>query len=216
LSPPDSELPRQTARGLFVAVDGPDGVGKTTTISILARQLADHDLPVHSTTEPSRTPLGDFIRRAQETYRGLALACLVAADRYHHVATAIRPRVAAGLLILCDRYVASSLVLQRMDGVDLDFVWQLNRHAPSPDLTVILLAEPAELARRLGDRGTHSRFERQADSAAIQSRLYREAVDWLAASGSRVLTIDSTATPPEQVARTILASVLALLEEEPT
>jgi dTMP kinase len=199
-----------------VAVDGPDGVGKTTTIGTLARQLVAHDLPVHRTTEPSRTPLGNFIRRAQETYRGLALACLVAADRYHHVTTEIRPRLAAGQLVLCDRYVASSLVLQRMDGVDHDFVWQLNRHAPSPDLTVVLLAEPVELARRLGDRGTRSRFERQANSPAIQSRLYREAADWLAARGSHVLTIDSTATPPEQVARTILASVLALLEEEPT
>jgi dTMP kinase len=215
LSLPDTNPPRRTTRGLFVVIDGPDGVGKTTTIGVLARRLADHRLSVHLTREPSPTPLGDFIRAAQETYRGLALACLVAADRYHHIATDIRPQLAAGQLVLCDRYVASSLVLQPMDGVDPEVVWQLNRHALPPDLTVILGAEPSVLRQRLADRVRQSRFERHADSAAIQSRLYREAVDQLASAGHRMLTIDCTATPPEQVARTILARVLALMEEEP-
>jgi hypothetical protein len=136
LSPSDDAW-QGAARGLFVAVDGPDGVGKTTTIDALVRQFASRGLAVHRTTEPSPTPLGDFIRRAQESYRGVALACLVAADRYHHVATEIAPRQDAGQIVVCDRYIASSLVLQRMDGVDLDFIWQLNRHAPSPDLTVV-------------------------------------------------------------------------------
>jgi dTMP kinase len=215
LSPPDDSS-HQAARGLFVAIDGPDGVGKTTTIDVLIQQLTSHELSIHRTTEPSPTPLGDFIRHAQESHRGLALACLVAADRYQHLATEIAPRLAADQLVVCDRYGASSLVLQRMDGVDPDFIWELNRFAASPDLTVILLAEPRVLAQRLGDRGAHSRFERQADSAAIQSRPYREAVDRLVAAGNRVLTVDCTTTPPQQVARTILASVLALLEEEPT
>ena len=71
----------------------------------------------------------------------MALACLVAGDRHHHLATEIRPALAAGQLLRRDRYVPSSLVLQRMDGVDLATSSASSTTAPtSPDLAVILNA----------------------------------------------------------------------------
>jgi len=135
--------------GLLVSIDGPGGVGKSTLTSQLAVQLTRRGVSAHATAEPSGSPLGDFARHAPERYQGLVLACLVAADRYHHLETEISPHLAAGEVVVTDRYVPTSLVLQRSDGVEPDFIWQLNRLAPRPDLAVILRADPAVLAARL-------------------------------------------------------------------
>src|SRR5690606_40533710 len=82
-----------------------------------------------------------------------APAWLIAADRYHHLATEIRPRVQQGEIVLCDRYVASSYVLQQMDGVPLPFIECLNGHSDRPDLAVMLLTDAAEAAARVAARG---------------------------------------------------------------
>lgn len=87
------------------------------------------------------------------------MACLVAADRYHHLITDIRPRLAAGAIVICDRYVASSYVLQRMDGVSLEFIDAINDGADVPDLAVILTAAPEVAADRIYRRGSYGRFE---------------------------------------------------------
>ena len=74
------------------------------------------------------------------------LACLFAADRYHQLDTEIRPRRAAGRIVLCDRYLASGLVVQRADGLDLAFLAGVNQLADPPDLAVILVADPGTIA----------------------------------------------------------------------
>ncbi len=121
-------------RGIFVSIDGPGGAGKSATAALAREQLTARGLRVHATAEPSRTPLGEMIRASTDTYRKMALACLVAGDRHHHLATEILPLLQAGVTVICDRYVPSSLVLQRMDGVDWDTIWQLNNGAEPPDL----------------------------------------------------------------------------------
>src|SRR5882757_5264081 len=116
----------ETRAGLFVTIDGPSGVGKTTTITHLAQLLkADNDI-VHLTVEPSRGPIGRLAYELTDTVTGPALACLYAADRYHHLETEIRPLLGAGHLVLCDRYVPSALVMQRLDGLELEYLWNLN------------------------------------------------------------------------------------------
>src|SRR6185437_411501 len=103
--------------GLFVSIDGPGGSGKSTTVSLVCQQLTAMGLPVHATTEPSRTPLGNLIRAGTYTYQCMSLACLVAGDRHHHLAADIRPQLYANSIVISDRYLPSSLVLQRMDGL---------------------------------------------------------------------------------------------------
>ena len=78
------------------------------------------------------------------------MACLYAADRYHHIETEIRPRICdAAAVVITDRYIPSGLVMQRFDGIDPAFLWQLNAEAERPDLTVILEADPEVIAERL-------------------------------------------------------------------
>ena len=120
----DERLP-----GILITIDGPGGVGKSTVAQLVVKALDDRAVPVHATVEPTRTPLGEHIRAGTETYRGIALACLVAGDRHHHLATEILPALRAGKVVVCDRYLPSSLVLQRLDGLACEIIWQLNAGA---------------------------------------------------------------------------------------
>jgi dTMP kinase len=204
--------PRAKRSGLFVSIDGPGGIGKSTLTGQLAAQLTRRGVPAHATTEPSRSPLGDFARHAPDRYHGLVLACLVAADRYHHLETEIQPHLDAGEVVISDRYVPTSLVLQRIDGVDADFIWQLNRRAPPPDLAVILRADPAVLAARLAARGAHTRFERAPDASQVESHLYQQAAQQLHAAGWPLLLVDTTDAVPQVLARTLTTRILTLQE----
>ncbi|MFG2144152.1 dTMP kinase [Streptomyces sp. NPDC048696] len=193
--------------GLFVAIDGPGGVGKSTTAAALARLLTAEYSPVHATAEPSRTPLGNLIRQGTTEYRGMTLARMIARDRRHHVAREIQPALTQGQLVLCDRFIASSLVLQRIDGIPLDTVWDLNRPVLRPDLTVLLGADPEVTAKRLANRGAHSRFELMEDSTRIEARLYEEAASFLRARGFLVMELDCTELTPKDVAARIADEV---------
>jgi len=188
-----------TRRGLFVTLDGPSGVGKTTTTRRLWNYLSVRGFSVHTTTEPSKTTLGNTARHNTETYRGLTLACLVAADRYHHLETEVRPKVDAGYIVICDRYVASSYVLQRMDDVPLPFIEAINSAADLPDLAIILEAPASVTAARVAARGVHSRFHAGVSSSEQETDLYKQAAARLRASGYPVLTFDTSETGPAGV-----------------
>ncbi len=203
---------RASQPGVFVTVDGPGGAGKSTLVEHLQRWLADRGHAVHATTEPSRATLGQIARYRTDTYHGHALACLVAADRYHHLASEILPALAAGKIVLCDRYVASSYVLQRLDGVSMEFIQALNADADLPDLAVILTANPVATSERIARRGAHTRFETDSDLHRREADLYQDSVTLLAAAGYRLLMVDSTAQRPEQIADQVGPRIVSLTQ----
>jgi dTMP kinase len=190
-------------RGLFVTVDGPSGAGKSTIVEHLAQFLVAAGEDVHVTAEPSSGPIGRLCRELTETVTGHALACLYAADRYHHLATEIRPQTAAGRIVISDRYIPSGLVMQRFDGTDPAFLWQVNAEADHPDLAVILEADPEVIASRLHERGAHNRFQLSARSSHAEAHFYRHAADRLIQGGFDVLRIDVNQQPPAQSAALI-------------
>jgi dTMP kinase len=196
--------------GLFVAVEGPNGVGKTTVIAEVAQLLeAKHGLAVHPTREPSATALGEAIRALEGSLPPEALAFACAADRLDHVAREIEPALGRGDYVLSDRYVPSSLVLQRLDGLKRELIWEINKTARVPDLTVYLDDEEETLARRLADRPKRSRFESR-DAVGRERALYREAHDFLAERGWRQAVIDCRGLSPEaagaELARLVAAA----------
>lgn len=170
---------------------------------------------MHATTEPSHKQLGTIARHGTDTYSGHALACLVTADRYHHLDTEIRPHLAAGRIVVCDRYVASSYVLQRLDGVSVEFIEAINAAAAVPDLAVILIAEPTVAARRIRRRGAHSRFEAGIATSGAEADLYRDAAARLAEHGYPLFIIDTTDTPPAQVTAMIAGRIAQLMGVPP-
>lgn len=167
-----------TAKGVFISIDGPGGAGKSTIAALVAGQLGGRGLPVRATTEPSRTTLGNLIRASTDTYRRMALACLV---------------------------------LQRIDGVSWETIWQLNAGTDAPDLAVILNAEPAVLAARLTQRGgAHSRFERFPDDRAAEHDLFQDTPIRLAQPGWNVCLVDTTREPAAEVATKVTNRILDL------
>ncbi|MFN2636937.1 MAG: dTMP kinase [Gemmatimonadaceae bacterium] len=191
---------------LFVTLDGPGGAGKSTLAALVVQRLAAAGIPAVATREPSDGPLGTAARHQTATFGGTALACLVAADRYHHLATEIHPALAKGAVVVCDRYVPSSYVLQSRDGVPLDYIRQLNRLADRPHLAVLVTATPATLEQRLTVRGVHSRFE-HVGSSVTEARMYDELADVFAADGFVMHRISTGDITPQDAAAAIVGRI---------
>lgn len=199
--------------GFFLVIEGPSGVGKSTVTELVRAELTSLGHSVVATTEPSDAALGKLARQGTDEYRGLVLACLVAADRYYHLDHDIRPALRAGYVVVCDRYVPTSLVLQRIDGVEPSFLHQLNQYAEAPDLTVVLTGHPQQAAHRAAARGLNSRFHRGGTAArVIEDRLYRDVVHRLREAGNDVLHHEVKDEPAETVASTVLNAVLDRLD----
>ena len=162
-------LEKGNLNGFFVAIDGPDGVGKSTLIEAIKIKMQSLGYIVYITKEPTNTELGRFTRRFAEEYSGISLACLVAADRYKHIENEIVPELKKGKLVITDRYVLSSLILQEMDGVSDTFVLNLNAEIIKPDLQLAVFADSEVLQKRLAERSILTRFEKGNQS---NSELY--------------------------------------------
>jgi len=182
----------QRGPGLLVAVDGPSGVGKSTLTRSLTIRLADDGHTVHRTAEPSDGPIGSLARTLTNTADGLTLACLYTADRHHHLAHEIEPRLAAGAIVITDRYIASGLVMQQLDHVDPDYLRALNGPVRAPDLLLALTADDDVIRRRLTRRGTHNRYQDQRGSSQNEAAYHREAAQHIGGRGALVHTIDTT------------------------
>jgi dTMP kinase len=117
--------------------------------------------------------------------------------------------------VICDRYLASSLVLQRLDGVSPGFVWQLNQHADRPDLCIILSGDASRAPERAEKRGLYSRFHRGGQVVSMaEAALYATAAAELAEHGFAVLTHDIGTQTPGEVAETLAAAVLARMQDQ--
>ncbi len=147
-------------RGYFVAVDGPNGSGKTTLIKVIARKLERIGYKVKVTREPTNTKLGKTVRECAEKQKGLSIACMVTADRYLHIENEIEPLLNTGNIVITDRYLLSSLILQRMDGVDAEYIMALNSMIIRPDLQLAIYADKDNLQKRLAERDELTRFEK--------------------------------------------------------
>lgn len=178
MTPLDLFSDATNAPGMLVTIDGPNASGKTSIAQTLSEQLArDHNRLVHSTRQPSPGALGVLARRSEQTIRGRALACLVAADRHQQLANEIELALAEGATVVCDRYIESSLVLQRIDDVDTDFILAVNSGIRRPDLRIRLTASEALIQARLDNRsrGPERRFEAIPGVVALELDLYSQA-----------------------------------------
>jgi dTMP kinase len=191
---------------VFIAIEGPNAVGKTTITGQLATALRARGAVAHVTTEPSATALGRLIRSAESYLTGRALALAVAADRYAHLESEVIPALMADEVVITDRYVQSSLVLQRLDGLRLAEIWSYNAHVAVPGMSVYLEDDPEVIAARLGRRPALSRLEARG-SPDRELDLYRDAFRFLARRGWPQARIDCRSLDPEGVAAAIMAQL---------
>ncbi len=195
-------------RGLFVTIDGPNGAGKTSLAAAVAVQLRAGET-VHTTRQPSPTPLGDMVRASERDVTGRALACLVAGDRHHQAEVEIIPKLNTGAIVLCDRYIESSLVLQRLDGVEVDYILAINAGIPRPRLRIRLLARPEVLAARLAQRPStpERRFERSGGPDR-ELELYAEADTLLTERENASATAFDTSTTSARELGAVVADLI--------
>jgi dTMP kinase len=158
------------ARAAFLSLDGLDGTGKSTQCRLLADWLRGRGLDVVSCIDPGGTPLGQEVRELVLSHRHqLAPACealLFMASRAQLVAEVVRPALAAGRVVVSDRFLLANVVYQgHAGGLSPEQLWDVGRLSTGglePDLTVVLDLPPEQAAGRR--RGPADRVEsRPAD-----------------------------------------------------
>ncbi len=171
--------PRAAGRGLLIAVEGIDGAGTTTQSRRLVDALAAAGIRAHWTREPSDGPVGLLLRRIlageHAPVDATTLSLLFAADRADHCQREVGPALAAGTVVVSDRWYHSSLAYQGT-GEQRAWIRELNRRALVPDLTLFLeVSAEAAAARRAAD----ARSEEIFDALPMQQRIaagYREVI----------------------------------------
>ena len=190
-------------RGLFIVLEGAEGSGKSTQAQLLARWLADAGFLYRLTREPGGTTLGEAIRSLVLHGEHMSVESellLVLAARSAHVSEVVRPALAAGQIVVCDRYELSTFAYQAIGrGLDLQRVKSLNEFATGglhADLTIVVDV-PLDVgsSRRASGRSGDDRIE-----SAGRDFLERvtEAYRLLSRETADVVVVDGTA-PPESV-----------------
>ncbi|MCL2557618.1 MAG: dTMP kinase [Treponema sp.] len=192
----------------FVVFEGCDGSGTSTQIALLRKRFAESPgaLPeLCATAQPTDGEIGRLIRRALKGSPNLlpeTLALLFAADREEHLRAAggIIEDCSRGRLVVCDRYVMSSLVYQGIAcGEDLPLA--LNSRFPAPELTLFFDIDPREAQQRMAGRASRDIFENLDFQTKARER-YLRAVDEARLAGHDLRVIDA-AQSEEEVARQV-------------
>lgn len=145
-------------RGIFITMEGPEGAGKTTILKRLGETLKQEGYSVVLTREPGGIPISEQIREVILNKENTAMdsrteALLYAAARRQHLVEKIVPALEKGMIVLCDRFIDSSLAYQGYArGLDMDEIYSINKFAIGdfmPDVTFYFDIDPAEGLKRI-------------------------------------------------------------------
>lgn len=199
-------------RGRFIVLEGLDGAGTTTQAARLTAWLRSQGREVVPTHEPTDGPVGRLIRQALRREEGAVhldtLPWMFAADRADHLTRLVEPSLRAGVDVVSDRYLHSSLAYQSTQR-PLEQVWSLNEQFRVPDLTVFMQI-PVEvgLARITARGSSREVFEEQARLDAIAGQ-YEVVLERLEERGDPIVRVDGEASI-EEVHAAIVAAVQSL------
>lgn len=203
--------------GLFVTFEGPEGCGKSTQIRLLKSYLQGEGWDVLDTREPGSTPIGERVRAIllDPTCAEMVPTTeflLFSAARAQHVAQVIRPHLARGGVVLCDRYADSSLAYQGYGHqLDLEMVRQITHFATGglvPDVT-FYLDVPVEVGLRRKSGGSGDAWDRiEQKGIAYHERVRSGYLTMAAADPGRWVVVDATQSV-ERVQELIRAALRA-------
>jgi dTMP kinase len=208
-------------KGTFITLEGIEGSGKSTQLILLANHLKAMGKQVVLTREPGGTAIGDQLRKilldpAHTALDPTAELLLYAASRAQHLSEVILPALAAGSIVLCDRFSDATVAYQGYGrGLDIELIRALDRivcKGMRPDRTILFdIDAPAGLARAHGrnaSRGleTEARFENE--EMAFHERVRQGYLALARQEADRILTVDASPVPEE-----IHLKVRALVED---
>jgi len=187
----------ETPRGFFISIEGLDGSGKTTQMNAVAEHIRSRGYEVLTTREPGGTPISEEIRDLVldpgRTMCAQTEALLYAASRAQLIRGRIRPALSRGAVVLCDRFVDSSIVYQGAGReLGMDQVMAINAFAIGgtlPDLTLLFVVDAQAAFLRRSSATTLDRIERAGE--AFYQRVYDAYAQIAAAAGERVKCIDA-------------------------
>jgi dTMP kinase len=202
--------------GRFITLEGGEGAGKTTQVRLLADALSERGLPVLRTREPGGAPGAELLRalllRGAIEWSAPAETLLHFAARAEHVEKTIRPGLAAGMWVVCDRFTDSTMAYQGYgQGADRGLIAELTRLIGlQPDLTLVLdVSGPVALSRLVRRGDAADRYEQR--DALFHARVNQGFRDIAAAAPDRCVTI-----PADAPAETVHAAILRAVEQRLT
>jgi dTMP kinase len=202
------------SNGRLIVIEGLDGAGTTTQAKRLVEYLNGNGVHAHGTREPSDGPVGRLIREmltGSHAIPGQSLSqstfgLLFAADRLDHLQREVEPAIAAGTLVISDRWYHSSLAYQGT-GADRDWITTLNGRARRPELTIFLKVRPEVAAkRRAAARRQEELFEQLQMQIEVDAG-YTATIAELVAQGERVETLDGEMSEDD-----VFAAIVKLVE----
>ena len=203
-------------RGKFITFEGCDGCGKSTQLRLLSKYLTENSIPHIFTREPGGGKISEAIREILLNGKNMEMtdeceALLYAASRVQHLSDRVEPALSEGKLVICDRYVDSSLAYQAYArGLGLDFVSKINAFALKnylPDVTIFIDLTPEDAFKRKHGADENDRLEKAG--MEFHKRVYDGYKAVAAAEPDRVMCVDGMQTPDE-----IFADVVKILQKK--
>ena len=207
-------------KGYFITIEGTDGAGKTTQISLLEEYLKQRKIDFLLTREPGGTPISEKIREilldiSNQELCDNAEVLLYAASRAQHLQQKILPAVKEGKLVLCDRFVDSSIAYQAFGrGIDKEQVKAINQFATSgiePDLTIYLDLPPQKGILRKQKEQLHEMDRMEQEKMDFHEKVYEGFQSLAQNYPQRIQKIDASKTI-EEVQKQIQIQIEKLLE----
>ncbi len=206
--------------GLFITVEGPDGAGKSTLVSKLNKKLQDVlTVPFIATREPGGSDIAEKIREViidpeNKEMDAKTEALLFAASRRQHIIETIQPALNRGEVVLCDRFVDSSIAYQGAGReIGVEEVATLNQFATenlTPDLTLYLDVDAQVGLNRIGHKNSNRKKDRlELEEVSFHNRVRDAYLILLDKNADRIQLIDATKSPNE-----VLEAAWTVLENE--
>ena len=201
--------------GRFITLEGGEGAGKSTQIQVIKDYLLTCGNDVVVTREPGGTSEGQEIRNLlvsgdKDKWSPLSETLLILADRAAHLERVIRPSLAEGKYVVCDRFFDSTKAYQGVaGGLGLDVIHNLQQPVLGttlPDVTLLLDIDPEKGLRRAQERGGELRFE--SKTLAYHRTLRNAFLDFAAQEPDRIFVIDA-----DRDVEAVSADILAVLDE---
>lgn len=205
-------------KGLFITFEGNDGSGKTTISHLAYEQLRDMGYPILYTREPGGIEIAEQIRSVILDPKNTAMdarteALLYAASRRQHLVEKILPALAQKQIVICDRFVDSSLAYQGMGrGIGIEEVYALNLFATEgllPDATLFLAVSVETGMKRVGDRGARDRMD--AENEAFHQRV-REGYEQVNRRYAKRIHVIDAERSVEEVLQETIQTLLSIIQ----
>lgn len=203
-------------RGKFITFEGCDGCGKSTQLRRLSQYLTENNIPHIFTREPGGGKISEAIREILLSGKNADMtdeceALLFAAARVQHLYDKVEPALKEGKLVICDRYVDSSLAYQAYArGLGTEFVSKINAYALQnypPDVTIFIDLSPEAAFQRKHGVDKNDRME--LAGMEFHKRVYEGYLTIAKSDSDRVARVDGAQTPGE-----IFAEVVRILKEK--